>query len=93
MTLLSPFTDTGKAQREQHSEGGESSPADSDVGPSALPLPWPELEGSLGLAWKGSWCPLPSSWEGSAWSFIFSPGFCELHAAVMVCSGLFSIRL
>ena len=46
---LSPFTDAGKAQREQPSAEGEPSPADSDLGPSALPLPWSELEGSLGL--------------------------------------------
>ena len=59
---LSPFTDAGKAQREQPSAEGEPSPSDSDLGPSTLPLPWPELEGSLGLAWKGSWCPPPQFW-------------------------------
>ena len=49
MTLLSPFTDTGKAQRGQPEraarEGGEPSPADSDVGPTPSPSPGQSLQG------------------------------------------------
>lgn len=51
MTLLSPFTDAGKAQRGRPTEGGEPSPADSDVGPTPSPSP--------GQSWKGPW-----AWPG-----------------------------
>lgn len=75
--LAQPFLRCGKAQRGRPTEGVSPAPRILASGP-ALPLPWAEWKGPWAWPGREAGAPLPSSWDGSAWSLIFRSGFCEL---------------